>query len=383
MSQRSGWMILAVAMLLAVSPPSALADFERSFTVSGQRLALANLIGQISVSGKSGGDIEVLVNVRGEDASEDLISFDEGDGSLFVLFPIDEHDSYVYPEMGRGSRSQVRFRTERAQSGDRSFFEKFFESMGGEKVEVRGSGRGLEVWADIEVRVPAGKELLILNGVGAIEAETIDASRLVLDTQAGSIDARSIQGDLVCDTGSGHINVEGARGNVKIDTGSGHVDASDIEADELDIDTGSGHVTLHDAKAPNLHVDTGSGSVELTRVDASELEVDTGSGGVEAIDVGTDSAHIDTGSGSVRLELTRVGGGRYDVSTGSGGISLMLPEDASASVIAESGSGGVDVDVNGIREQRMRRDSAEFEMGEGTAQIELETGSGRIRIVGR
>jgi hypothetical protein len=223
------------------------ADFERSFSVAGDRLALANLIGEISVSGKSGGEIEVLVNVRGEDASEDLIRFEEGDGSIFVLFPIDEENSYVYPQMGRGSRSQVRFRTDRGQSGDRSFFAKFFDAMGGEKVEVRGSGRGLEVWADIEVRVPAGKEVLVLNGVGAVTAESVEAERLVLDTQAGSIDARAIRGDLVCDTGSGHIELSGAQGNVVLDTGSGHVDASDIEGDELRIDTGSGHVTLNDA----------------------------------------------------------------------------------------------------------------------------------------
>jgi DUF4097 and DUF4098 domain-containing protein YvlB len=101
---------------------------------------------------------------------------------------------------------------------------------------------------------------------------------------------------------------------------------------------------------------------------------------VAARAVGVDEADIDTGSGAVTLELDRMGAGTFRIDTGSGSITLRVPPDASAEVDAETGSGGIDLDVGEVQVRRMERDEASFVIGDGRAQVSLDTGSGRIRV---
>jgi DUF4097 and DUF4098 domain-containing protein YvlB len=85
----------------------------------------------------------------------------------------------------------------------------------------------------------------------------------------------------------------------------------------------------------------------------------------------------------VDMDMVRMGAGPYSIDTGSGSITFMVPEGASARVYAETSSGGIDVDVDGVDYRRRKRDHAEFEIGSGDADVDLETGSGTIRIAQR
>jgi hypothetical protein len=371
--------IAALAGLLFVRP--ARAEFEQNFKISADELRIANLVGAIQVHEATGKDFEVDVTVRGDDADEKLINFElkEGrDASLVIGFPVEDESDYVYPELGRNSSTTIRLNHRRGD-GNGGWWRDLFSAMGGRRIEVSGSGRGLEMWADLDIGVPKGKALVVMHGVGAMDARDVEGD-LILDSHAGPISAERITGDLSCDTGSGHVEVSDVTGVLEIDTGSGHVDAANVTGKSISIDTGSGHVTLSDAKADDINIDTGSGSVQVDKADCEELEIDTGSGSVETRDLGADRAKIDTGSGAVLVDLVRMGGGPYRVDTGSGRITLRLPGDANASVMADAGSGGVDVDVDDARMRHKDRDSAEFEIGDGDAQIELDTGSGRIVI---
>jgi hypothetical protein len=362
--------------ILAFSSAVVHAEYEQSFTYSAESLKIVNLIGAIEVEGHDGDQFIVEVRVSGDDAEEGIIDFQSDEGSraeLVVGFPVDEVRKYVYPELGRNSRTT--FNPGRGDHGIWDFF-------GRGKIEVRGSGSGMELWADLTILVPKGAELIVFNGVGALEAGNAEAD-MEFNTRSGSAYVHDITGELTVDTGSGHVEIEAIDGNLLVDTGSGHVEVTGLRGERVSIDTGSGHVNIRDAQVPEIKVDTGSGHVEMDRIVCEDLNVDTGSGHVEVDELAAYSATIDTGSGRVRIELVEMGAGDFEVDTGSGSITFLMPENASARVSAETNSGGVEVDVAGADISRQKRDHVRFEVGDGAADVRLDAGSGGIRIASR
>lgn len=344
--------LLALALALTSSPALAGALHEQ-FTVDAEELLLANLIGEIQVEPTGGNDFEIEIHWRGDDADEDLVKVERDGGRIALIFPLDESTRYVYPEMGRNSKT-----TFSPSGGERGVWGRLMDIGRGRKIQVAGRGRGLELWADVTIKVPAGKAAEIRHGVGAIRAEGIQGD-LILDSINGPIIAKDITGNLLADTGSGKVTVSGINGN-------------------LDIDTGSGSVDLIGCQGEEILVDTGSGSVDAEDIECVEFDVDTGSGGVRAFDLGADEVNIDTGSGSVEVEFVRLGDGTVEIDTGSGSIEISLPKDASARVDADTGNGSIYVDVEGDRFRE--KDDVRFKIGDGDARIILDTGSGSIRI---
>jgi len=328
-------------LALAGSVSSVIAKgFERQYTFTAERFRLANLIGEIDLEPASGSSFEVEIDVQGNDASEDLIEIEleeGGDAELVIRFPVKEHRRYVYPALGRRSKTTIDSRhykqTDDSLSGLLGLF-------GRRRIEVRGRGKGLEMWADVVLRVPQGAKVKVYHGVGEILAGGIEAD-LELYTRSGGVTGEDLKGNLLVDTGSGGVELVGCRGEV-------------------------------------ILVDTGSGGVAVSDIECEELTVDTGSGGVRARHVSAEDVKIDTGSGGVKLELDRMGAGTYEIDTGSGGIDLFLPPDPSARISADTGSGSITADLDGLRLRR-RKDTS-FKVGDGDAVIVLDTGSGSIRI---
>ena len=350
--------VVACCALVGALVPSAQAAFDKAASLSADTVEIRNLIGRIEVEGHDGSDFEIEVHVQGGDATPDRVEVRIEEGrraAVTILFPLDESKHYIYPRLNGGN---VSF----SANDDRgSWLSKLFGALGNGNVKVKGSGRGLEIWADVTVRVPQGKSVVIDNGVGTVEA-------------------RDVEADLNLATASGAVEVVGATGSVSIDTGSGHVTVAHVQG-PLHLDTGSGHVSVKDVRAKDVHVDTGSGRVELDGVDSSTVHVDTGSGRVEARAVSVDDLVIDTGSGSVTLQLDRMGGGEFVIDTGSGSIDLRLPPDASADVKVDTGSGGIELDLSGShRIRHQEEDEAEFTIGGGDADVILDTGSGSVHI---
>jgi len=351
---------IAFLTLLTLAALPALAEFEQSRSFQADSLTVNNLIGAVRISGHAGSTFEVLVQVRGRDASPELIEIRTKEGSapeLNVAFPVTRERNYVYPALGSGSRVSFSLSEEGG-----SWLAELIGALGSRKVTVRRSGPGLEVWADIEIKVPAGSVLNLNHGVGAVRAEGVKAA-LRLDTHAGSIEAVRIEGDLLADTGSGNVTLGDVEGELRVDTGSGDVRAGSCSGRLVVIDTGSGSVMLRDLDTPSLNVDTGSGDVHASAIR-------------------TDGAVIDTGSGDVELRLDRMGHGKFEVDTGSGRVTLALPADASADVRADTGSGGIQIDLGaGVEILRKDDDEIHFRVGSGAARVLLDTGSGGIRIV--
>ena len=199
--------LLVLGAVLAAAAVAAAGEFEREFTLEGDRLEVWDLIGAVELEPGRGDDFQVLVRVRGEDADEDLIGFavDEGRTARLVIeFPLDEHRRYVYPELGRGSST-----TMSADDWGRGRDSGWLAGLFGKKIRISGRGSGLELWCDVTIRVPEGKAAAVRTGAGRIDAAGVRGD-LDLDTASGPVTARDQEGDLLIDTGSGSVEVLGA-----------------------------------------------------------------------------------------------------------------------------------------------------------------------------
>ena len=261
-------------------------------------------------------------------------------------------DQVVYPEMGRGSRTQLRVNPDGTFGGG--------DWGRREEVEIRGSGRGMEAWADLRISVPAGTSLAVYQAVGEADVGAVD-------------------GDILVDTGSGAIRAQGGRGSLNLDTGSGEVTVRNFEGDLL-VDTGSGSVMLESVRGDDVNVDTGSGEVEGGDITASYLKVDTGSGEIRLSRVSAPEISLDTGSGEVELELLD-DVEELVVDTGSGEVTLRLPPELGAEIEVDSGSGGIDVDLP-VEVREVKRNYMRGTLGDGRGRIMVDTGSGTIRLIG-
>lgn len=345
MMMRKHGMLLVVAALMAV--PLQAQEVER---ISGRSVAVYNLAGEVQIVRGSGTDVVVRIERGGADASDLRIETGDirGVSTLRVIYP---DDQVVYPGMGRGSNTSLNVRA------DGTF------SDGGrgrdDRVQIRGRGAGMEAWADLVIEVPAGHKLAVYLATGEVEARGLDGD-LMIDTGSGPVTASDIRGALEIDTGSGSISVDGVTGPLWVDTGSGRVTVSEVRGDMIEIDTGSGGVTGSGLDADVVSVDTGSGSIELERVTARDVL-------------------LDTGSGSIDIELLS-DVDQLDADTGSGSITVRAPDGLGATVDIETGSGGIDLDFP-VEVRTIRRDELRGTIGDGRGEINIDTGSGAIRIL--
>ena len=358
---RQAALTLALSIVLSASLAAA-ADIEREFRFNTGDLTVSDLIGSVRVSAADGDEFVIRATIRGKDAADGVLKLsdepDGGDDSFAVIFPLAEHDRYVYPALGHNSKTSFTYRQDNDE--DHSWLRRLLSNIGGKQVTVQDRGRGLEIWADLDIAVPAGARLDLRLGVGTIVAANV-AGDLRLDSHTGTVEVRGVTGDVLVDTGSGDVVVAEVTGDLSVDTGSGDVELSGCDGRDL-------------------LVDTGSGSVSLANCKTRDLRIDTGSGGVEAFGIEAEKALIDTGSGSVRLGLNWLGRGGLVVDTGSGGIDVDLPADLSARVEADCGSGTITVDCPGAKITRQERNELTMNLGDGETRVLLDAGSGSIHV---
>lgn len=346
--------IVALA-LLALVPALASPAAGRTYSLTGDDVAIWNPAGEIHVAPATGNAVEVEVSLMGRDAGQVTVNDQPlaGRPTLRVLYP--EGRSIVYPAMGRWSGTNTDIRKDGTWGNDRHSLSL---SLFSRRVSVKGSGSGTEAWADLVVRVPRGRKVSLYSLAGAAELRNVDG-RLLYDGGAGAVQVEKCRGQLTVDVGSGGVEVGGFDGDLDVETGSGSVRASDVRGTSVKLDTGSGGVTADHVTADELLVDTGSGSVQMAMVDAKRAKLDTGSGGVEiSLLTRTPDLDIDTGSGSVRVTLPQDLSARLHLETGSGGIRSELPV-----TIEEKDSG-------------LLRGS----IGAGTGRIHVDTGSGGVTL---
>jgi DUF4097 and DUF4098 domain-containing protein YvlB len=67
------------------------------------------------------------------------------------------------------------------------------------------------------------------------------------------------------------------------------------------------------------------------------------------------------------------------IDSGSGSVSLTLPSSFDATLDIETGSGGISTDF-AVRTTRMERDRLQGTVGNGSARLRVDTGSGSVQL---
>jgi lia operon protein LiaG len=349
-------LVLAVLAVVPALVPLPAGAAEGHHTLLGPRVHVYNLAGSVELVAGDGNEVVVRSTTGGRDGAQVKVHRMPGaEPAIVFQYP---GRKLVYPRSaGRGS-----FRSTIDVGADGRFGDGWGKNglgVGRRKVEIRSSGEGLEAWTDLRISVPRGQRAAIHLGVGGVSVTNVD-------------------GELLVDCAAAGVEAAGTRGSLRIDTGSGGVDVRDARG-HLSVDTGSGGVSVIDFQGSNVDVDTGSGSVKMAAVTATmEVGVDTGSGRVEIVDVRAPRVGVDTGSGSVFVRLA-ANVEHLTIDTGSGAVSVEAPTTLDATVRMETGSGGLDVDfpMNTVSRDG---DSLSGTIGQGKGRIQLETGSGRIKL---
>jgi DUF4097 and DUF4098 domain-containing protein YvlB len=377
--------VTCAGLIGALSSATATAQTPERFTLSGDA-AVFNIAGSVRIERGRSEDVVVELSRGGSDASRLTIETGglEGWQTLRVIYP---DDNIVYPRMSGRSRTQFEvadngtFGSNWGESDDVSLRGLLRMAFGERNsVTVRGSGTGLEAYADMRVLVPVGRRVAVHLGVGEIVAANVDGNLLV-DARSAPIMANDLRGTIRLGTGSGRIQLDGAEGSVSLDTGSGAIEVARVTGDRLSIDTGSGGVRASDLRSESLSIDTGSGSVDVVSVVAELIGIDTGSGSIRVDDAQASDLSLDTGSGSITVDL-RTSPRSTNIDTGSGTVTLTVPPELGATLDLSTGSGGISTDMP-VRIIQQKRSLLRGTIGDGSARINVETGSGGIRIRSR
>jgi hypothetical protein len=343
---------LALGCLLL--PTAAPAQQAERYTLDGDDVAVYNLAGTLTVEPGTGAVSVDLVR-GGADAARLRVEQGELDGreTLRVIYP---SQSIAYAGLEGGSSTTLKVRDDGTfgdGDGDSD------RQNRGRTVRVSSSGSGLQAHADLRVRMPAGHRVSLHLAVGQVSITNVNGELLV-DGHSAPVTASGTKGTLMLDVGSGPVRVTGAEGEVNVDTGSGPVQVTGFSGGELHIDTGSGGVTGSRLKADAIHIETGSGDIELTGAVAPTVVLETGSGSVGA---------------DLRGPVSEL-----SVETGSGDISVRAPASLAAQVEIETASGEIETDFQ-LQVTRHSRDHVVGQIGNGSGRVEIETGSGDVRLI--
>jgi DUF4097 and DUF4098 domain-containing protein YvlB len=348
-----------VVVALATAAERGGAQTAERYSLRGDRVSIYNLVGSIRLEGASeaGGTTTVEVTKRGADGARLRVETGEirGRETLRVIYP-ERRISFANERSGLGRWFD---RTEVDVHDDGTFGD-----SGGwrwadrNRYQISSRGGGFEGYADVVVRVPAGRAVVLHLAAGEATVSRVDGE-VIVDVHAASVTTNNTKGRLTLDTGAGSVRVTDAAGTTLIDSGSGDVELTRITGEDLTIDSGSGGVSGSDISVADLNVDSGSGSIRLRNVTAKDIMIDSGSGSVD-LDLAAD---VD----------------RLEADTGSGRFVLHVPESLGAEVTIESGRRGLDVDFP-MTITRRSDDYVRGTIGDGRGEIRIDTGSGGVRL---
>jgi lia operon protein LiaG len=328
---------------------------QERYQLAGPRVAVYNLVGQVTVEPGPGSAVTVELTRGG--ASGRALSVERGplDGreTLRVIYPSDDIRSAT---RAGGHETELRVRRDGTFGDSRDRGRRGWRE--GRQVRISDDGE-FDGRADLRILVPQGQEIEVYLATGRLEATGVRGA-LWLDAASADVTASGIAGTLSVDVGSGNVDLRDVQGDVHVDTGSGDVDLSGVRGDVVTVNTGSGRVALATVTAGTLTIDTGSGDVDVTSATAPIIR-------------------LDTGSGAVRCELL-ANPELLEVDTGSGSVTLTLPPTYGAVVDLESGSGGIELDFP-VQTRRMGHDRISGTIGDGRGTLRVETGSGRVRLL--
>lgn len=216
--------------------------------------------------------------------------------------------------------------------------------------------RAGDVSVDYTIEVPPDTEIRAIDG-------------------SGDLTVTGVAGPVTATVGSGDLNLREIQGNVRITAGSGDIRIRNVHG-STEITSGSGDVTLGPIGG-RVRVTTGSGDITLTRP-GNAVTLRNGSGDIRVTGASSD-LRIHTGSGTVTVAGSPSTGAYWELHAGSGDVSLTVPPNASFRFHAHTRMGDIQSQLPMTILDRGHRELRAV-VGRGTARVEVETGTGDIRL---
>jgi DUF4097 and DUF4098 domain-containing protein YvlB len=196
---------------------------------------------------------------------------------------------------------------------------------------------------DYEINAPAWMPLKI---DGQYNFVTVEGSQ-------ADVSIETVHGDIVVKGGNG-VTAKSVEGDITVEGAKGKINVSSVN-EGITINGSSGEI----------YAETVNGPIALFRSEAANLEASTI-------------------NGNITYDGAAVKGGRYRLTSHNGGITVAVPESSSATFAIRTYNGGFNstLPVKGEREPREIQKGRRgiFTLGDGSAEFELESFSGGIRL---
>ena len=211
----------------------------------------------------------------------------------------------------------------------------------GSTIDVRAhSRRGIPARVDYRFTVP---EWMALGLSGVYTDVTIEGSK-------GEVNAETVKGDVTVTGGEGLVRLSSVQGAVHVAGSRGRLMVSAVN-DGVNVVDVVGEVSI----------DAVNGDVLLERIRSKEVEAATVNGSVTYV-------------GSIE------DGGRYRFASHNGDLTIAVPERTNATISIATFNGEFDSSFPVQLTETKRGKRFMFTLGDGSAQIDLETFEGTIRL---
>lgn len=196
---------------------------------------------------------------------------------------------------------------------------------------------------DYEITAPAWMPLRVQGTFNFIEIHGAQSE----------VHAETTRGDVVVNGGTGAVTAKSIQGRVIVEGARGRVTASSVNET----------ITISDSGG-EISAETTNGDITLTRMSATSVDLSTINGNI-----------LYDGAPAVR--------GRYRFTTHNGNITAVVPDSANVSFIVRTynGSFASAIALDGPpRSEVQRGRRTTYTLGNGSAEMEMESFGGAIRI---
>ncbi|MGD0842325.1 MAG: DUF4097 family beta strand repeat-containing protein [Candidatus Acidiferrales bacterium] len=216
------------------------------------------------------------------------------------------------------------------------------------------------VQVDLDVQVPQKASVTASTQRGDVDIAGL-AGTIESTTHNGDIDVRDAGGDVTATTDHGDVRINGVAGNVRL-TGKGNEVTIESVKGEADVEgefygpyrfSQVAKGARISSKRTDLTVTALPGTLQL---DAGNLEIQNSPGDVTVTTAKNDvriedisgTIHVDNQDGDIEVRFSQQPRQPLNITDGSGDVSITLPAKANFQLDAESESGDVNSEFEGI-----------------------------------